>query len=105
MKFKEWLKLEVVTASLLTQTILDVVAERGMCGARINAGGCEEFAEEVVERLGGHTDELTTDTFLGHPGGTHSYIKFRGRYYDAEAPEGVSQIGQLPVIQRFWLKK
>ena len=75
----------------------------------INNGQCEEFAAAVKDRLPEAeaiwADDLREksmfdgiDTWLDD----HCFIRFQGRYYDAEEPEGVSSPDLLPF---FWRQK
>lgn len=122
--------------------------------AEINAGSCEVFADEVVDRLledlparpanaperldivafiavdpetdcayddGGpfdrallaehwpdivpppgldwdDMDRLSADA--GFSAGTHSFVALDGRFYDAEAPDGVGSVFELPFFER-----
>jgi len=74
----------------------------------INCGECEEFAEDVIARLGGYREGLTETSFdietLGEsdvidlPG--HIWIKCDGLHYDAEEPAGVEDWRDLPIFAR-----
>lgn len=105
----------------------------------INNGMCDTLADEVVEELGGETDDLFTVwgenlTAVGEDGfadchtwdiallgrispnnhpthgltwddvnghiPNHCWIIFNGRHYDAEAPEGVDNLFDLPLCRR-----
>lgn len=75
---------------------------------RINGGNCESFMLDVCKLAPG-AEERTTGPFLGpddeeiagpfdHVG--HYWIFFEGRHYDAEAPEGVERMDELPIFAR-----
>lgn len=79
----------------------------------INAGDCEPFAERIVRILQAHGDwdALVVDceffdVVFGGPEGKrirgdyHAWVFFRGKHYDAEAPEGVTDWELLPFFQR-----
>lgn len=63
---------------------------------------------DVCERVPG-AKERTTGPFFG-PGGEeiigpfddvgHYWIEFEGRHYDAEAPDGVERMEDLPIFRR-----
>lgn len=93
---------------------------------QINNGLCEEFAEDVLEDLGGYSDdsfELVTEDFsdewgIIQPGFKsiygnlphkvekeidlpfHVWIFHKGKHYDAEKPEGVKNFFNLPIFKR-----
>lgn len=88
----------------------------------INNGGCQDFAEFVVEQLtesgdlhglavdmewfdeiaGAERDlgELYDDGFPWHV-----WVYHRGRHYDAEAPDGVEDWKDLPFWRRWAVKR
>ncbi len=75
----------------------------------INCGLCDEWAQRVydlyldmtgkadVEYLG--AEHVTGNDDDGLEGG-HTFVRFKGRYYDAECPQGVRQFWQLPLFQK-----
>lgn len=94
---------------------------------KINSGLCEEFAYEVHERfehrhLVGvmYTEELLDEDDqleFDRPGivvpeglsrqemaevrlGGHCFLTMKGRWYDAECPEGVDNVLDLPIFRR-----
>lgn len=76
-----------------------VVKEWGIPPREINAGLCDEFAQEVIMRMGGYKDDLTDDASReGEPG--HYWIAYRDKCYDAECPNGVCDHRQLPFFRR-----
>jgi len=78
----------------LAQAIRQVVAEFGEHPFDINDGRCDEFADRVCELV---PDAGVWDLGIEHG---HVCIKWNGRYYDAEEPEGVRHWRQLPIIVR-----
>ena len=92
----------------------------------INNGDCEEFAMEVLNDLGGYSNntfEFTTENFsdewrviqpgfksdfgnlpksinkeIDLPG--HVWIFHKGKHYDAEVPDGVNNFFNLPIFMR-----
>lgn len=78
-------------------------AKEGIPPIEINSGCCADFATVVWERLGKPSDEVlefVDDESLGAGRYTHTFLRFKGRYYDAEAPEGVDDWQDLPIFQR-----
>jgi hypothetical protein len=67
---------------------------------RINNGWCAEFAEDVLKELGGSPDGVTIheDSELGNYDYSHTFLKFEGKFYDAEAPDGVEDWTRLPLF-------
>ena len=72
----------------------------------INCGYCEIWAENVrgvnkwwPKSDKKHTVEALTDDCLRFGG--HVFIRFKGRFYDAECPQGVKSWKQLPLIKKY----
>lgn len=63
----------------------------------INDGYCDMWANLFVEKFGG-THQWSYD-IPNDPNG-HSWVKLNGKFYDAEAPNGVDKLEQLPYFQR-----
>ena len=98
----------------LTAAILDARAsiERlyGLTPAQINMGHCDLFAVRVCRRAGIHApshvvwlsvidrDQLQALRAEGELT-DHAVIQIAGRFYDAECPEGVGSIEDLPVLR------
>jgi len=85
----------------ITQEIQQLVGEYKKSPHNINNGECEDFAMTIIERMGGYTEELregTPDFDSVLPG--HYWIEYKGKYYDAECPSGVSDWHKLPVFRR-----
>jgi hypothetical protein len=70
----------------------------------INCGQCEDFALDVIEAMGGETDQLVMLWHDNMPDCTedeayifaHCFIRCAGRFYDSECPEGVDSWRELP---------
>lgn len=76
---------------------------RPTCPYDINCGLCEEWGERVAELYREATgnddiDVVDPGNLSGHPNDDlfgHVFIRFHGRYYDAECPEGVDDWRKL----------
>jgi len=98
----------MLTQRQLTETIIQIRDEfltRGevSCVEEINHGLCADFATLVWERVGKPEPFIFSDDALGAEEYRHTFIVFRGRFYDAEAPEGVAEWEHLPVYGRQWM--
>jgi hypothetical protein len=77
-------------------------------GYDINCGLCEEWGERVRELYREATgrdevDVLDPGNITGNADDSlegHVFLRFRGRFYDAECPEGVSDWRKLPLFQK-----
>lgn len=115
---------------LLTQKYND---EYGVSCDLINQGDCENFAEELYDYLKevGITGEILSDGLffdpfedepddmmwdvseygnkpndfdkVGLP--SHYWFYYNGKHYDSDAPQGVTDMFELPIIKNFYLKK
>lgn len=87
----------------ITNVIHELVNEFGYTPYEINNGQCQEFAEALQQRVRGATlMEVGTDEngdFNEDP--IHFFVKFKGRYYDAEAPLGVRDWRNLPIFHNY----
>lgn len=69
--------------------------------AEINNGYCADFATIVWERLNRHPDIfISNDEELADVEYSHTFLEFRGMYFDAECIEGVDDWTQLPTFHR-----
>jgi hypothetical protein len=98
-----------LTPSRLTESIKQmrqVWLDEGIVGSaeEISCGLCSDFATAVEAELGSEEREdlqFATDERLGEPTGyEHTWLRFMGRHYDAEAPEGVKDWRRLPIFKR-----
>jgi hypothetical protein len=63
----------------------------------INDGYCDVWATLFVQKFGGK-HQWSFD-FPNDPSG-HSWVLLNNKYYDAEKPDGVSSLEELPFFQR-----
>lgn len=87
--------------AILTE-MRDYAVANGTSPAEINDGGCSEFAHAAWE-FADQSEEVEViddENDLGRGEYTHTFICFRGRYYDAEAVEGVERWEELPHFVR-----
>ncbi|MEK6828580.1 MAG: GNAT family N-acetyltransferase [Nanoarchaeota archaeon] len=115
---------------LLTKKYND---EYGVSCDLINQGDCENFAEELHEMLKemGIESEILSDGLFFDPFGdleddmmwdvasygnkpenfkevglpSHYWIYVDGKHYDSDAPEGVNDMFELPIVKNFYLNK
>ena len=64
----------------------------------INDGYCDLWASLFIKKFGG--EHQWSYDFPNEPN-AHSWVKFNNKFYDAEAPNGVSSLTELPEFQRF----
>lgn len=67
----------------------------------INQGYCEEWATEVAWRYNQEGDRTAaiTGMYMGLDEPWHTYVILDGKYYDAEAPDGVDDPSELPIYE------
>jgi hypothetical protein len=76
-----------------------VMDEYGFSPKYINNGWCWGFAVQLAKALGPEAKVIDTTSLAGvFPG--HSVVEFRGRYYDAESPDGVVDPKDLAYSKR-----
>lgn len=64
---------------------------------QINDGYCDIWAQLFIEKFGGKQNW----SFEFPTGGCgHHWVELNNKFYDAETPEGVSSIKQLPFFKR-----
>jgi len=84
---------------MITSIIIQLVAEWGKSAYDINNGECDEFAMEVIERMGGYQTGITEQSEpLESKYGGHVWIVWNNHHYDAECPNGVQNFEQLPIF-------
>ena len=73
-------------------------------GKVCNTGFCDIYADKLSKLLPGSKQ---WDTEEQGPSGTlgHVWVEFKGKFYDAETPNGVSDWKQLPWMQEFYKAK
>lgn len=66
---------------------------------QINNGWCWGFANRLAKKLGSHAKVVTT---TGHEGAFpgHSAVEYKGRFYDAETPQGAVKLSDLGYSKR-----
>lgn len=66
----------------------------------INNGECQEFAEDIASKVkGAEIFESGFGVWEDAPEPTHFFIRYNGRWYDAEAPRGVKSWKDLPIFR------
>ncbi len=112
-------------ARIINETIYEFMKRGYKTTYDINNGACEEFAQDVINRLGGETDRtyalasdmlgdfgvlpagfkseygnvpLRIKTYVNLPG--HVWIYHKGRSYDAEKPEGAKNFLNLLIFEK-----
>ncbi len=101
---------KIVTESQDISSIIDSeIGKTGMEPEDINDGWCFFFADNVVERLGGKSQEtfaycpsendIPSQTF-DPTAPTHCVIWHKGRVYDSECPHGEDRWQDLPYFKR-----
>ena len=73
-------------------------------GKVCNSGFCDIYADKLSKLLPG---SKKWDTEEQGPSGTlgHVWVEFKGKFYDAETPDGVSDWKELPWMQSFYKAK
>jgi hypothetical protein len=64
----------------------------------INTGRCADFADAVWRRF--PEAKIFSDEDFGRDEYTHTFLKYKERYYDAETPDGVDDWQDLPIFHR-----
>lgn len=84
--------------------ILALIKEWNISPYDINNGQCEDFAMEIINRMGGYSANITevcTENFVefGELVG-HYWILYKGKHYDAECPNGTKDWKNLPIFNK-----
>lgn len=69
--------------------------------AQINNGWCADFATIVREKFGDGLN-IVSDEDMGSCEYTHTFIEYKGLYYDCECIEGTEDWTDLPSFNRDW---
>lgn len=89
---------------LISQYICQLVKDFGQHPYDINNGNCSEFAQEVETKFpeaDGLWDDFEPDLFPNESEVVgHCFIRYKGKYYDAEEPYGVKLPNLLPIYLR-----
>ena len=65
----------------------------------INAGQCVDFAWDLIEKA--DKKKILGAQYRTDKHEAHAWVKFQGRYYDAEVPRGAKHWWDLP----FWKRR
>jgi hypothetical protein len=97
----------------ITDTIEEEIKNSELTAREINDGLCNEFADQIVNRMGGRSADTCaasprSELELEQHGLTydptaplHWFVIHHGRVYDAEAPEGRDRWQELPFFMRY----
>lgn len=80
--------------TIISKAIRQVVQEINLRPFDINDGLCEEFAAQIKIKV---PQAHSMDLGINYG---HICVKYMGKYYDAEEPEGVKHWKQLPLCIR-----
>lgn len=90
------------TRAQVADMIRKLIGEFKQDPRSINSGDCDLFAQELVSRLDyGEAEELLNDDDEDDSFPNHAWAVIDGRYYDAEAPDGVEHWWDLPIFKRW----
>lgn len=64
----------------------------------INNGLCEDFAETIESKVPGAQLFWLEELDSKYQNDGHCIIKFEGRFYDAECPQGVDKLEEIPFL-------
>lgn len=84
--------------------IIKTLKEWNITPYNINNGLCEDFAKEIIDKMGGYSDilyDVCTENFVefGELSG-HVWIYYKRKHYDAECPQGVKNWRELPIFKK-----
>lgn len=83
-----------ITAEI--KKLRDKYHKEGRCN-RFGDGQCNEIADDLIEISGGELWETTGEDRPDVP--QHAWVKYKGKYYDARDPEGVTDWKQLSLFK------
>lgn len=72
----------------------------GITPVSINNGYCADFATVIWEQFGRCAIQILSNEDLSGEEYTHTFMKHGGRFFDAEAPNGVDDWRDLPFFKR-----
>jgi hypothetical protein len=91
----------------ITTTILNLLKEFDESPEEINNGLCADFAD-IIWRECDLSSEISfcdnENLTNGAEEYIHTFIKYKGLYYDSEAPYGVEDWKNLPTFKRIYDK-
>jgi len=83
--------------------IKETIRQWKISPSKINNGRCEDFAMEIIDKMGGYSNilyEVCTENFVEFGElVSHVWIYYKGRYYDAECLQGVRNWKELPIFK------
>ena len=82
-----------LSAKTVAKLVRAVIRAWRISPRKINEGFCFNFARDLKDVLPG-ARIIWNDDY------DHAYVRYGGRLYDAEAPEGVRRYTSLPCIKR-----
>lgn len=90
---------EIITRDRIEYEARRLAYRYGMNPLEINNGWCFAYASSLADIVGNGAKVVGTTGYDGvYPG--HSVVLYRGRYYDAENPEGVANMVELRYNKR-----
>lgn len=84
---------------MLKEVLQEVTASFDLPPYEINCGDCGHWADEVMKRLPNHQVEYW-ETPFGTADTEHAFLRIDGKFYDAEALEGVDDHMELPLFSK-----
>jgi hypothetical protein len=86
----------------IKDVITKLIKEFNISPQQINNGECDQFAVEIGI-LFPESDELCSEV-VGIFEPRHIWIEYKGKHYDAETPNGVSDYKKLPIFKNSKIK-
>ena len=80
-----------VAGNNISKTIKKLIKKYKILPTKINSGNCESFANDLLKVVGGSIYEVPFE---------HIFLKWKNKYYDAEAIDGVINWKDLPYFKR-----
>jgi hypothetical protein len=65
----------------------------------INNGLCNDFADTIESRVDGAEGLWMEEIDPKYEDYSHCVIRYNGRFYDAECPQGVDSLDALPLVK------
>jgi hypothetical protein len=87
-----------VTPGEAIKQLLEHESWSGMSPEEINNGNCDTFVEDLIEIAGGEVWETDLDCPEEYP--THLFLKWGGRFYDAQNPGGLDEWRELQIYKQ-----
>jgi len=90
----------------ITLAILQTLKKWNTDPYLINSGNCDSFAQDVCDKVN-DAEMIWSDIHarlipskIENDVGSHCFIRYHRKYYDAECPQGVNHPLQLPFYNR-----